>query len=254
MNLKPLFLALALLTRIPLPASVFSKPYSERDYQQSPLYYPLVGFALGLILLGCALLLKPLFYAYLSAAVLLGLWVALSGALHLDGLADCSDAYFAAHQHKNKAQLLAIMQQPQLGAMAVIVLINCLLIKFALLLELMLDNRSLLPLVVICMLSRTAASFYIKRTPYARTAGIAQHLSDGQYLGWLIAISMVCCVLGLWLSSLVFMLLYLPLAVVLLALWRHFWLKKIDGFTGDCVGALIELSEILGLFIAIIAL
>lgn len=254
MNLKPLFLALALLTRIPLPARVFAGQYSENDYRQSPLYYPVVGLGIGLILLCCGLALKPLFSPYLCAALLLCLWIGLTGALHLDGLADCSDAYFAAHQNKSKAQLLAIMQQPQVGAMAVIVLIVNVLIKHSLLLELLLGNSALLPLVFIGILPRAVASFYIKCTPYARPAGIAQQLGGTQYLAALVIISSAFCLLGLWLSSVVFVVLYLLAAVFLLALWRYFWLRKIDGYTGDCVGAVIELSESLGLLIAVILL
>lgn len=83
-----LLIALQFLTR--LPVSLPGMPTPEQ-VGRSLLWYPLVGLLLGLLLWGAHLLLGPT-PALLQAAIILALWVGLSGGLHLDGLADTADA------------------------------------------------------------------------------------------------------------------------------------------------------------------
>ncbi|HCA63204.1 MAG TPA: adenosylcobinamide-GDP ribazoletransferase, partial [Pseudomonas sp.] len=80
----PLLIALQFLTSLPIRLPAMPTP---RQQGRSLLHYPAVGLFLGALLWLAALLLEgasPL----LQAALLLALWVALTGALHLDGLAD----------------------------------------------------------------------------------------------------------------------------------------------------------------------
>ncbi len=82
-------LAVQFLTRLPVPSSAVEP--SEEIQGRSVLFYPLVGLLIGLLLL-------LLYYltgdsaSSLQAVLILGFWVALTGALHLDGLADLADA------------------------------------------------------------------------------------------------------------------------------------------------------------------
>ena len=68
----------------------------------------------------------------LQAALLLALWVALTGALHLDGLADSADAWLGGFG--DPARTLEIMKDPRSGPVAVVVLVLLLLLKFSALL------------------------------------------------------------------------------------------------------------------------
>jgi len=96
--LTPFFLALSLLTRIPIPASVFSHGITEKEQSRSVLYYPVIGLVIGAILTLLIWLLRNDLTLQLKASLLLVSWVVLTGALHLDGLADSVDAAYASHK------------------------------------------------------------------------------------------------------------------------------------------------------------
>lgn len=112
----PLLIALQFLTR--LPVRLLGMPAPEQ-VGRSLLWYPLVGLLLGGLLLAAQALLsqQP---AVLQAALLLTLWVALSGGLHLDGLADTADAWVGGYGDRERT--LAIMKDPRSGPIAVAVL------------------------------------------------------------------------------------------------------------------------------------
>jgi len=154
-------------------------------------------------------------------------WVALTGALHLDGLADSVDAACAAHGQlnaKQKEKILEVFKDPHVGAMAVVVLVFVLLLKIAMVAQLL--PSLLLALVLSMTLARTLVIALFLTTPYLRKAGLP--LLFLPFLHWFMLI----------------------LALLLLFfIWRRFWMKKIGGFVGDCAGALIELAELVVLLV-----
>ena len=98
--MRGLLVAIGFLTRIPVPARVFDDASAR---SQSLAWYPLVGVLIGTLL--CALVwalpdAKPL----LVAAIVLLAWVAITGALHLDGLADSADAWIGGNEVGLEAQ------------------------------------------------------------------------------------------------------------------------------------------------------
>ena len=108
-----LLAAVGFLTRIPVPAWAFARPGAQA---RSLPWYPLVGLLLGVLLLALAWCLRgaaPL----LAAAIVLSSWVWLTGALHVDGLADSTDAWVGGMG--DRARTLAIMKDPTSGPMAV---------------------------------------------------------------------------------------------------------------------------------------
>ena len=129
--LRPFWLALGFLTRIPVPLK--GEPQAG-EQGQSMLFYPLVGLVIGLGMMFLAWLLGST-SATVSAALLLLFWVLVTGALHLDGLADSVDAWLGSHGDRERA--LAIMKDPASGPAAVVVLVVVLLIKYAVIVELL---------------------------------------------------------------------------------------------------------------------
>lgn len=248
-------LALGLLTRLPVRFAP-ERPPEAATQGQSALYYPLVGLCLGLLLwlgqwaLGNA---APM----LAAFALLLLWVGLTGALHLDGLADCVDGYFSGHQRadagERRSKTLAVMGEPACGAMAVVALVLLLLGKWVALSALLsIDGQAGLGLhywLLLLALPRTLLLVYIVTTDYARPGGMADglkaHLSVRASL-WVVALATLVSLVVLPLDLAVLMLVLLGL---LWWGWRHLWQRQIGGFTGDCLGALVELSELLLLFV-----
>lgn len=247
---SPFFVALSLLTRIPLPARFNAVEFTPELRAHSVLWYPAVGLLLGIIIAGCAYLLPDTLPVFLHAVILVILWVGLTGALHLDGFADSIDAAFIAH--KDTARVLEIFKEPQVGAMATTGLVLLLLFKVGLVMALLdLGSRGMIGLIVATALSRLLAVHYMYNTPYARLAGLAQDVRL-QPFGFAIALMTLGCGFVTFLVyGLVPCLFIFAALMVWYIYWRSFWNVKIGGYTGDCVGALIEVAEVL-LLLAIV--
>ena len=240
--LRPVILAIMLMTRLPLPRKLYQLPFTERDHQNSAFYYPVVGALLAAILIAAHFLLSYFLPTNIQAVVLLCLWVWLTGALHLDGLADCMDAYAASHKSAENA--LTVMQDPQTGSMGVVSIALVLLLKFSVLSVLVVNPPHLLLALLLSSIgSRFFVLVYMVTTPYVRKNGIAEKMAI--YGRWP---ALVLLTIGL---SVIAFLTTAPFTVICIILvlgltllwWRAIWLKKIGGYTGDCLGAFIELSE-----------
>lgn len=227
-----LLIALQFLTR--LPVSLPGMPAPEQ-MGRSLLWYPTAGLLLGLLLWGGHLLLGQT-SALLQAAIILALWVALSGGLHLDGLADTADAWVGGFGDRERT--LTIMKDPRSGPIAVVTLVLVLLLKFAALLALI-EQGHTLALIIVPVLGRAALLGLFLTTPYVRAGGLGQALADHlpRRAGW--------WVLGLSALGCVFI---AGFGAVLISLVGFVWLRRLmmrrlGGTTGDTAGALLELLE-----------
>ncbi len=238
----PFLIALQFLTRLPvrLPGTP-----DAHLVGRSLLYYPLVGLILGSVLaaLNWTLGNAP---SLLRAALLLAAWVLLTGALHLDGLADSADAWVGGLG--NRERTLAIMKDPYCGPAAVVTLMVVLLTKFAAL-EQLASTRNWAVLVFAPVLGRIALQALFLTTPYVRPSGLgtdlAQHFPRRGcaivLFVWLITIPLVTGSQGFW------MMLAVTGTTLLL---RSTMIQRIGGMTGDTAGALVTLTEVAALMTA----
>lgn len=232
----PFWIALQFLSSLPIRLPGMPAPEA---LGRSLLFYPLVGLLFGGILwaLNWLLLGTPLL---LHAALLLSVWVVLSGALHLDGLADSADAWLGGYGDRERT--LTIMKDPRSGPIAVVTLVLVLLLKFAALLALIEQQQSVV-LIIVPLISRGALLGLFLTTPYVRPGGLGQALADhlprlaGQQV---LAVSAVVCVLMAGLSGVW----ALALAAVVFVWLRHVMARRLGGTTGDTAGALLELLEV----------
>ena len=227
-------IALQFLTRLPVRLTHWPE---DAVVGRSLLWYPLVGLLLGSLLLLAGELLRPL--ALLPvAAVLLVLWVGLTGALHLDGLADSVDAW--AGGRGEAARTLALMKDPRCGPMAVTALVLLLLVKFTALVAL-LGSNELYGLLLAVLLGRVALLALLLGTPYVRAGGLGSVLvaQAPRQAGWLLVLASLAGVLLCGLDGL----LALLAAALVFVLWRRSMLARIGGTTGDTAGAMVELVE-----------
>lgn len=231
----PFWIALQFLSSLPVRLPGMPAP---QELGRSLLFYPLVGLLFGGVLFALNGLLSgtPLL---LHAALLLTVWVLLSGALHLDGLADSADAWLGGFGDRERT--LTIMKDPRSGPMAVVTLVLVLLLKFAALLALIEQGHSIVSIIV-PLIGRSALLGLFLTTPYVRAGGLGQALADHlpRKTGWqVLAVSVLVCALIAGLSGV--------FAVVLAALvfvWlRQVMLRRLGGTTGDTAGALLELLE-----------
>lgn len=239
--MQAFWIALQFLTRLPVPAVA---DYAPRQLGQSLAWYPFVGLILGVLLYAAAYLLQgqePL----LSAALLLAVWVGLSGALHLDGLADTADAWVGGMGDRERT--LAIMKDPSSGPMGITALVLILLLKFAALTTLL--GAGLTPaLLLLPALARSGTALLFVTTPYVRAGGLGEALAQYSPHAAIITGSMLVGVLLFFAVGVyAFFVLTVLLLLWLLLRWRV--MLRLGGFTGDIAGAMLELLECAALLV-----
>ncbi len=231
--MKHFYLALAFLTRIPVPAMA---QVDAADFGRSALYYPLVGLMLG-ALLCIPLMLFPTASPILLAAVITVLWAMMTGGLHLDGVADGADAWLGGLGDEEKTH--RILKDPLVGAAGVIAICSIVLLKFAALTVLIEHNRWE-AIVFAPFLGRSTILLLFITTPYVRRSGLATAIID--YLPRRIALFVLS---GCLLAGCIYAwqgILWLLVGVWLL---RRLMIQRLQGCTGDTAGATVEVSEVL---------
>ena len=232
---RSFLIAVRFLTRLPLPSSGAE---TGHDVERSVLFYPVVGLIIGMLLWAATGLISHV-DSELRAALILAVWVVLTGALHLDGLADTADAWVGGLGSRERT--LAIMKDPCSGPAAVVALVLVLLIKFAALKELLTQNDAA-ALLLAPIIGRTAVLVLFLTTPYVRPSGIgaalARNLPRRATVVVVAGAVAVMALLGgraaIWPLS----------AAALLFIGLRAWMiRRIDGMTGDTAGALVELTE-----------
>jgi adenosylcobinamide-GDP ribazoletransferase len=227
-------IAFTLLTTLPFRAP---KEWLPGDSGRAAGWYSLVGLALGLLVAAVWALSNRVFPPLVSAGLALAVWTALSGGLHLDGLADCCDGLLHA---SNRERRLENMKDPHLGTFGVLGLGLALLLKFAALASLPLE-RAIPAILLAASLGRwiiLPAGFQ----PLARPGGMGADFSSGlskTALAWGAVIPLGLTVL-LGLPGLLALSLALLSTAGLLRLAR----ARIGGVTGDVFGLLVETVEI----------
>ncbi|MEW5703558.1 MAG: adenosylcobinamide-GDP ribazoletransferase [Pseudomonadota bacterium] len=233
--LHPFLIALQFLTILPVR---LKEPPDSKAMGRSLPYYPLIGLLLGALLafLGWGLGDAP---TLIATALILAVWVLLTGGMHLDGLADSADAWIGGMGNRQKT--LAIMKDPCCGPAAVATLLLLLLIKFAAL-EHLVATKNWEILMLPPVLGRTTLVLLFLTTPYVRPNGlgsqIANHFSRrasaAVTLFVLVAVFLFIGIAAFWLL--------LPVAGAFLVL-RTLMQRRIGGATGDTAGALVEITE-----------
>ena len=237
--------AVQFLTRIPIRADI---DYNEARLNQAVGFYPLVGVLIGLLVFS-AFFLSAKILPY-SIAVILSLIFSLllTGAFHEDGFADMCDGIGGGQTPERS---LEIMRDSRLGTYGVSGLVTMLGLKVALLISVAEAATSSWVLCLIFLLShalsRTSAVMVIATSQYVRLAGAAKPVATGLDTHTLtLAIgSSAVLLIGLMLSTSLWFTLYL---LAFLAAGhigaRKIFEKKLGGYTGDCLGAVQQVSEV----------
>jgi adenosylcobinamide-GDP ribazoletransferase len=229
---------LQFLTKFPLP---FKIEATSEDFSKGIIWFPFAGGLIGLCLYGLSYL--PLSSLVVSV-VIVAFLAFITGGLHLDGLADTFDGLYS---YRDKERMLEIMKDSRVGTNGVLILIIGLLLKVVLINELLIGQSIFL--IAMPAFARFMAVSLAKFSRYARPSGMgAFFIGKTSLIQWLIAL-----VMTLGFATLDWILL-IPLVCIfgLTFLYRYHVYSKIDGITGDVLGAWIELSEILFLLIMVI--
>ncbi|MDX5982695.1 adenosylcobinamide-GDP ribazoletransferase [Sphingomonas echinoides] len=236
--MKSVLLAIQFLTRLPTP----QVQATERDFARSMRWFPAVGLIIGALVAGGAWLGAQL-DGWVAALAAVAVWVGVTGALHLDGLADLADGYGAAH--KDRARLLAVMADPHVGSFGVVAIVLQLLAKLVLVHALIAAGDVFPALILLPFAARIGPLVWTLWLPPLHAglgARFVEHVRVSHIVGWSVALAAGAIVVPAIL-----------LAVPLIALWGVWLRRTLGGVSGDCHGAGIELVET-GLLLAVLAL
>ena len=237
--------ALIFLSRVP-------GPYSKRmdkDVQQAAMwFYPIVGAILGLVLVTLVWLCfqyNPQAPVFLVAALVLALWVYFTGAMHLDGVADTADAWVGGLG--NHKRTLEIMKDPRIGAMGVAAMLVILLVKFAAIVVLIEQTQSntwllLGGLLLIPMMARTGIIGVMATTTYVRKQGMVSDTQNAATKNKVLVMGIIMALLAIPMLQEKTLLILLAWVLVLAA-YRRALNKRLGGYTGDTLGAAVEIQE-----------
>ena len=225
-------------SRIPVPSKINC---SEIHYQHAVRYLPWVGF----IVSSAGAL--AIYYAYYilpsTVAVIIGaaITIFLTGAFHEDGLADVCDGFGGGYSKKH---ILDIMKDSHIGTYGVIGLVLVFFFKIA--------SLSAMPpffVVVFFILgntvSRAAIIPVIQNYSYVRDEITSKvHPVIGEVNGWDLFIGILPAIPVFWfINQLTSLIILLPVWITQWLLIRYFK-RKIDGYTGDCLGAIQQICEV----------
>ena len=204
---------------------------------RSSVWFPLVGALLGCLLACGWLVLRLLFPEWLAAGLVVVLWAALTGGLHLDGLADCCDGLLSMTRPERR---LEIMRDPRLGAFGGAGLALFLLIKVSALASIA-PQRVLLALVLAPVLGRWLI-LLMAGQPMARPGGLGSEFARSSSWRCLLLAGLVP--LGLVAMGGVRALMAAALAHMAAFAVLNLAKTRLGGITGDVMGLTVELGEL----------
>ncbi len=235
-ELRYFFTALGYFTRVPVPRWVGFEP---AWLNAAARYFPLVGVLVGTFAALVYLVALRVFPPGVAVLLSMAATLVATGAFHEDGLADCCDAFGGAYQPED---VLRIMHDSRIGAFGAIALVVALALKWQTLASLP-PLRAATLMIAAHAASRACAISYLVTLDYVRAQGkakpVAQRMSAAALLCAL-AFGLPWLFWPDWRAGVAMLVL---LAVLRYALGRYF-VKRIGGYTGDCLGFAQQVFEL----------
>lgn len=233
--------AISFLTRVPIGRRFI---FSAEDVGRAAAWFPVVGALLGGVLVLALRLLGHLYPQLVTAVILTGISAVLTGAMHLDGLADTADGFGGG---TTPDDVLRIMKDHAIGSYGAVALILAIALRISATAALLDGRHASAALVLAPALGRWTAVLLSATQPYVRplvqsaspSAGAPARLVGRSQL----IIATVVTIAGAaaidWRRGLI----ACALVVTGSAIWAWVCRRRIGGITGDTLGAGIEISE-----------
>ena len=236
--------AVMFFTRIPIP---FQLPWSDEIMNQSQKYYAWTGLIVGGFYALVFFVFQFLFGNAIAIIFSMIGGVLLTGAFHEDGFTDVCDSFGGGY---GKEKIMTIMKDSRIGAYGTVGIVLLLLLKFVSLHQLA-ETTSVLFMCFVLIMSNSASRFiaattiytheYVRDTDTSKSKPIAgKALLFSAFIGGFIAVLVPFAVFGEWKFVLV-----LPLAYIAKIWMAAYFKKHIGGYTGDCLGAIQQVSELI---------
>jgi len=255
---KGFLAALQFLTRIPVR---IRGDLSEKEIGRSALFFPLVGFIQGVCAVLAAFLFSLIFSPDIAAGLVVIALLATNWGFHMDGLADTADAVSVkatGNAAGDRVKRLAVMKDSNVGAIGVVAIVCTLLLKYLLvsgLLQKGLTWEVLDVLFLVPVFSKWAMVPVIYHGRSARDTGLGNifiaHMNSTVFSLSILLLAAIFLAASLplpeltWLRIAVLFFLFSIPTYLLGLLWTVFCRRRFGGQTGDTIGAVSELAEIL---------
>lgn len=235
--------SLVFLTRIPVKI-----PFKYEAKVENVFYFPFVGIIIGSVLVPVAYLSSLIFPSNISSIITVLALVVITGGLHLDGLSDSFDGLLS---YRDKEKIILIMKDSRVGAMGLLAVVFIILFKVALI-EMVIESGKYImiltmpvigriSLVMACYKGKTISKS-IMGEPFIGKLSKRYYYGIILFYGAIISLIMYVSYGLIYGLSLIFTVFILHFIVIKL---KKFSYEKIDGISGDILGAICEISETL---------
>jgi adenosylcobinamide-GDP ribazoletransferase len=245
--MRSFIIAVQFLTRIPLAPKM---QMSEEEVGRSMRYFPLVGLCMGAFLAVAHLLLAAVLPLSVTDGMIVALLAALSGAIHLDGLADTADGIAGG---KDREERLRIMKDPRIGAIGAVCVVLIIMLKYTSLLALS-GNLKYRALLLVPMIGRWVQVLVACRADYAgRSRGVGFTFTRQATLPVAVCNSLLVAACAYYLFSIK----GVVTVIMILAACRvyaDYFRRTLGGITGDVLGAATEVAETAALIMLLVAI
>lgn len=244
----PFITAVQFLTRIPVPNG--SKPSEPKVFQRVVLFMPLVGMLIGLITAGVFVVCQLVFNALLAAAISITVELFITGVFHEDAVADYFDAFGGGWQ---KEDILRILKDSRIGSFGATALIVALALRILAIASLNGIFFQIVAITASASIGRLATVISVgllkpveARESLAKEAGHNAKIADV-----IIAALLILPVFIIWgYLTPIKMLVSLAIIAILLGVILRKIHKLIGGITGDCLGMICYMAQIVILVIS----
>ena len=283
--MTPFFIALQFLTRLKI---VNQTEWSVEDFGKSVVAFPYVGVIIGLILALLYGILSPFIPLVPLMLIIVVAEFLITGGLHADGLMDTSDGLFSGRERERK---LEIMKDSRIGSFGVVAFVFVTLLKWQLLTAIPTAEFIPMALIMMPLMSRWSLVLSIRSYPYAREQGMGAAFANlapkhvityntlstffmpivilligvilytllyGVYsifsiadVGYVVGLGVLAyATLGIFQINIISMI----ITYIINRLLNRYIVKELGGTTGDTYGFVVEVTEVLLLFVYIIIL
>ncbi|EPY2304447.1 adenosylcobinamide-GDP ribazoletransferase [Clostridium sporogenes] len=240
--LNDFLLMIQFFTRIPVNKNLQCE---KENFRRGAFFLPVVAFMIGGIELLIYLGLKNFLPPNVIIVLLILFTAMITGGLHMDGLADTCDGFFSL---RDKERIIEIMKDSRIGSYGTIALIIDLLLKYQLLYSLVLKGYSI-AIVLAPIIGRISILFLCLSKRTAKKNGSGNIFIGNMSKPIIFSITIIVLIISTYLLGLKATI--IPFIGVLLITYLLYLLclNKINGLTGDTLGACNELGEIIYLLI-----
>ncbi|MBC6004965.1 MAG: adenosylcobinamide-GDP ribazoletransferase [Paeniclostridium sp.] len=237
---------LQFFTRIPIRVNIGF----DEEFHKTMYYFPLVGFVLGILYFIIGLVSSFLFDSYITSVNILISTVILTGGLHLDGVGDTFDGIYS---YRDKEKILEIMKDSRLGTNAMLSVLFLMLMKLGLIYSIV-QSGQLYNLIFMPVFARMAIVIACYKSVTPRKNGMGNVFigkpSLKMILTGIVYTVILIIIMGITLFNLnsldlIKVIAFIPIMIILSRCFVRYIYSKIDGITGDILGCISELMEVM---------